>query len=501
MLTDSYDTGSLEENVLNLYRTRLSPEYSFERKTERWNKDYNTLNFLSEISLDQETSDFVSEEMAKNITSSDNKMIRAMKLRTLSKDEILPSSIVNYDRVEYRMFRDKYKVKTMVWSNLSTMILVKDQKPNLDVYIYADQDLDTTSKNNRIFNLFKKDMMDYDDSRYKINYMNKGKWSSTFEVRYNISNMSFKTSINKGPTKWTIELQVSSSRFKHFKQNDTTNVTFNILTDAYTVNDEALKNLFIHDAFGDEIQVRELLDDIPDLMTLDSILMKNGWIYEIELKNTSYFSPYKEVVSTYTLQEINSSFGQESMKNTLMSLIPTSLLEEVNSNEYEIENSNFSAVTEGAKNAMENFLSKISEDNESNNTNNIDLSGFKEKNSVIKLMDYMITVSITKTLDIDKKKMGMLWNSTKGMKLAENNFHSMVLWQVRNAFDFNLSNIMSVIIYNCILKNYMTTVSVKPHDNMKWMGMEARSKVDKSNLFILRKMENKVMLDSLNIFN
>jgi len=501
MLTDSYDTGSLEENVLNLYRTRLNPDFSYERKTERWNKDYNTLNFLSEISLNQENSDFISMELAKNINSSDNKMIRAMKLRTLSKDQELSSFDVLYDRVEFRTYKDKFKVKTMAWSNLSTLILVKDQKPNLDVYIYSDQDLDLSMKNNRIFNLFKKDMMDYDDSRYKVNYMNKGKWSNIFNVRYNISNMSFRTNILRKATKWTIELQVSSSRFKHFKDNDTTNVTFNILTDSYTVNDEALKNLFIYDAFGDEIQVKELMDDIPDLQSLDTILLRNGWMYEIELKEASYFNPVKEIKSTYTLQEINASFGQESMKNTLMSLIPTALMDEVRENEIEINNSNFSAVTEGAKSAMQNFLNKISEEESMDNSNEVDLSGFKEKNSVIKLMDYMITVSITKTLDIDKKKMGMLWNSTKGSKISENNFHSMVLWQVRNSFDFKLSNIMSAIVYNCILKNYMTTVSVKPHDNMKWMGIEARSKVDKSNLFIVRKKDDKAMLDSLNIFN
>jgi len=502
MLTDTYDAGSLEENISNIYRTRSNPSYAYEKKSDSWRKDLDSLNFLTSISLNRDTMDYMSSEVSKNISNSDNKLIRAMKLRSLTKDKMMDSDEISYNRVEFNSYYDKSKIKTMCWSNIDTLIVTKDRKPSMDIYIYSNNDMDLSDRNNRIFSLFNKDMFDYKEKGYRMTFMNRKVWSKNHNVYYNKSNMMFKTEVKKNATKWVLNLVVSASRFKSFKDNDTIMATFKILTDSYTVDDTVLKDCYIVDAFDDEIQIKDLIDDIPDLITLDKILLKNSLLYELKLteKQTRFNRAHKEIEDKYSVTLINEAFGMESMKLNLMSLIPSLVVTDSN---FVMESTNedtdqLEIGLNATKSVMESFLDSLARDD--NNSDEYVETKLSEKNSIIKLVDYLVTESMSMTIQVNKREMNEYWTLFSKDKERQKTFHNMLLWQIRNAFDFDISNVMSLILYNCIVKNYMTTVNIKPLEDLKWHGPEIRNSVKESSIFVKRKRDMTDMFNEANIF-
>jgi len=505
MLSDTFDAGSMEENILNLYKTRFSPRYTFEKKSEGWNQDLDSLNFLSCVSLNHEIKTSMDEDMMKDISNSDSKLMRAMKMHMYSKGEDKLSLDMKYNRVEFREYQDKSRNKVMSWTNLNLLVIAKIRNKYVDVYTYSTNLMERSSENNRLMNLYNKDMQKYEESGYTIKMMNKFKWSEHYKMFYNESSIYFKTEVKKRPTKWQLMLTVSASRFMKFRGNDSTTATFQILTDNYTVDNRTFLNMYVEDSMGDPMMVQDLIEDVPDLETLDNILMRNSWITELNLKEVEGISSQSVADDKRFIQDINESFGMESMKTTLMSLLPMGVVEKEEDEDEEDSDvdsaHNLVANLNTAKNALESFLDSLrNEDDDSMDSNSSEIQ-MREKASIIKMTDRMITDSMLNTLELDRKKMGSYWTVVKNSKNSTKQFHNMVLWQVRNAFDFNISNTLSLILYNSIIKNYMTTVMIKPISDLKWLNISLRKNVKEDSIFIHRKKDMRVYTEVLDLFD
>jgi hypothetical protein len=421
----------------------------------------------------------------------------------MSKSDPLDSELVNYERVEYKKYYDKTNTQTEIWTNLNVLIVAKNRKPNWDVYIYSNTRDMSSINNSRIMNMFSRDKRKYEEEGFKVKFMNRRYWDENHSVFFNMANMMFKTKIKMESTKWTMTLMVSASRFSEFKENDHLTISINVLKDSYTINNSTLMSYYIEDAFGDMITVRELLDDVPDLKTLDNILIRNDWIMEFKILSSNRENNTKNTADKYTVKAINESFGIQSMRAALMTLVPNDIMESMKEDpdlNNKMEDFNASDIKNNMS-AMESFLDalKNKEDESSDDYNTFE--EFHNKSSIIKIVDQMCSESMVKTIDVDRKKMSEYLKTAKVSNASMNRFHNVLLWMIRDEMDYEISNVMSLILYNCILKNFVTTFNIKPKDEIKWFGIEMRKSFDNNQKFIKRKKDNTVIQEIMEDFD
>jgi len=89
------------------------------------------------------------------------------------------------------------------------------------------------------------------------------------------------------------------------------------------------------------------------------------------------------------------------------------------------------------------------------------------RNSVVKNMDYLVAKSIPTSLIIYKDKMRGYFKYMKKNRMNMKKFHEFLLFQIMKAMDFEMSDTMSVIVYNHILKSSATTLEMTPITDLK----------------------------------
>lgn len=505
MISDFYDSGNMKENLMNMYMNRTNPSYIYELKSDDTYKDQKVLEFLTNISLNLNYDDPYLREDMMNITTSDNKVTKAMKLSSLSKNDWETTQNMSYQRVEYKV--KKFKgVKYEMWTNLSTLIRAIHRGKNLDVYIYSNNDIDTNLNNRYLMSAFIKDMNKYEVSGMKVNYMTRARISEIYNVAYMISEIKFKTSIKRYMTKWMMNMQVTASRNHHFKFEDYSTAEFTMLTDTYTVDNKSLMNMKIKDSMDDEITIKEFLTDIPDIETLDHILLKNGWLKDIKMKENQEV----ETQDKYTIESMNESFGVKNMKDAIINLVGSTKVlntenylnmespstsnwaDEMNEIEDTIDLSSFNI--RNLADAMNKSLEQTEED-----SSDQDESYMNERASLIKIMDYMITESVTMTIDINRQEMKRYINSIRTNMRSMNTFHNYLFWHIRDIFNYNISDVMAVIIYNIILKNHITVLDIQPISHLKKIPKMPKS--NKMVQFLRLKSNDEDIQETMRIFD
>ncbi|QJT73694.1 RNA-dependent RNA polymerase [Botrytis cinerea negative-stranded RNA virus 6] len=500
MISDFFDGGNMEENLLNMYRTRVNPSYILEKNEDDITVKTSILSYLSNISLGiKNIPQVINDDMCK-ITMQDNKMSRVMKLDAISRDTWTESTTMEYQRLEYKKFRIR-GILQETWSNLNLLIRATHLNNLIRVYVYSTGNLEESLDNKYILSMFSKEIIRWRNEGKEVRFMTIGCMSEFYGISYNKTRIKFKTQVRMYNTHWKIFLLVSANVDAAFNKENSYFAEFCLLTDSYTVDDKTLKSAKLMDIDDEEIDISTFMMDVPDLERLDQVLMKNGWIEEITLVEGEDI-PDEEM---YNVTSINEAFGQLNMMNTVANLIGKQIMEDPKNEDTEEDimemvnspnrTSLFDKKEFQIKELVDALLFRDSHRGMQEVDPEMDFSSQK-RTSIIKTIDYLITTSFQETLDIDRKKMQANLKYIKSRSSTIKPFHSMLFWQIRNALDFNISYVMALMIYNVILKNYITVIDIQPISKFKIFPPSTRSKIKEEAIYVFKKLDMRIFEDT-----
>jgi hypothetical protein len=469
MMSDLFDSGNYEDNLLNLYSTRTNPSYSYERRENMRMSDPNVLEFLTNTSMRNRVEYHLGQDMTFFLTNQDTKVKRAMTLDKISGEDWVDTNMLDYRRVEYKKMKLK-NIQMEMWSNVNTLIKVIHRKAHLDVFISSRSTLESREENRLLMSMFLKDMYKYLNEGYQVLYRYNQNSSELYGVSYRVCNMRFKTKVNYKNTKWIMMLYVSSN----IKMEGETE-TFSLMVDNYTVDSESLKNYKLKNTEDELITIRNLMDEPKDIKTLELLLLENEMLVEVSLSET------EDSNQRYDINNINQMFGVINLENTLGKMLNIKM-DEMSSSE-DSDNIEMDEFRFGETMSMEDMI-KMSSLLREDQSDSSKMSESQNHSNMIKVLDYLVSSSFLGEVTVDKRLMMDIYKfSVKNNKTL--NFHNLLLWQLRNLFDHNISNIMSLIMYNIVLKNFFSELNVSPTSNLRLLPKDM--KVDSKTLFIKKK--------------
>jgi hypothetical protein len=473
MLSDLPCEGNMRLNLKNWYRTKISPMYYLTYKDNDFLREETSMNFLTSVSLNQPMNIINPPEHYYKISHSDNILMKSMKLHSISKGDWKNNEILTSDRVEYREMYNRLRDSTFkMWTNFDCLVKAEETKNNCYINFISSYNLNLTNKSDNLIMIIKRFLREMIEKGKKIIFISREESLLDLSIQYCIKPMVWKTELMKKMTYWRLKLKMSSNL--NFQDDDKTdnlyNCEFNLFRDSYTVDSRVLLESEILDEYDDKIKVKELFMEIPDLITLDKIFMKNNWIQEIEMTE----GEMADEKTKFNIRDVNASFGITSLDDTLSKLLTGSNSWNTMMKAKEEQNEDINSPSKikdfdfklPETSAMDSILKalKVVEDNEDNLL--IEFHPY-ETNNIIKNVDYLVGQALPTQIQIYKDKMKDYAKYLRKSRKNMDNFHNLILWQVRKALDFEISNTMAIIIYNHILKLSSTMIQIKPVMDLK----------------------------------
>jgi len=482
MLSDTPCMGNMKDNMLNLYRTKSNPSFVFEVINRDYFRQESALEFLTKLSLNQPLAIIpeVEEKEACMIDQSDNIMIRAMKLHSLSQGKWVSTSNLDYNRVEYRQYKDN-KNNSLVkhWTDMKTMAKAVEFKNKVELHLWTDSILDKDNKSPMLISILRRYLDELEEKNMKVYYMTKRKYSELYNLHYDTLDLKFMTEVKYNITNWTLKLNITNREELEFNRFKLNCQEYNILTDRYTVDDKTLMEIEVLDQYNETVRVQDLMNDIPDILSLDKIFLKNNWIQEIKLPEGAVSE--REDKDKFKVSALNESFGMSNIHNTLSSMFDLSALRRETEDIEEEDTIVMEKVPETS--IMNTVMSAFLKVEDSGDELTVEYSPY-ERNSIMKEIDYLTTASVRTSITVYKDKMKEFIQYVKRSNRDMSVFHNMLLWQIRDAFDYNISDTMLVVVYNIILKGSVSTLEMMPATSLKKYGPEMKTRFKESVRFL-----------------
>nr|QJW70353.1 RNA-dependent RNA polymerase [Erysiphe necator associated negative-stranded RNA virus 15] len=503
MLSDFVDAGNMEENILNVYRTKSTPNHYYRFTSYREKDDDHALEFLTNFSLGNYKFNRMDYDEASYITQKDNSVTRAMKLNyfnqidnsaNLDKDMNYSScEELTCSRFDYKMWKNKgTNTKNYSWTNMNMIITACERDSKVvEVVAYANKSILDNNSCNYMMSMFSRFMAEKERDKWLIRFKTKGNYNSSYNVYYDMRKILYKTVVRYFSTKWTMSYIILVTKSRNLWDHSNLKVEFPLLIDNYTVENELFMNYELVNPMDEEepLRIKNLIDDPLDIHSLDQVITKNGLLSDLNMVENE--APDDDV--KYTIEAMNSSFGQEDVGEMLlrMSLKPgdkafKSISGGIESEDDEIKSDSNSINLEdlfneegglkGLKEALE-MSSRTKESSAEEESFNW------QRTSRIKILDRLISIAVKSQISVDKEELLSLYNKTRKFdKTSE--FHNMLLFQIMDMLDFQVSDNMAIIIYNIVLKNYMPMTLVKPYSKLKKFSQDLRAKLSSSKRLI-----------------
>lgn len=482
MLSDLPCEGNMRSNLLNYYRTKTDPSCFFMPKDNDFLREETSLEFLTAISLNKPLKMMEIPDHYKKITTGDNLFMKTMKLHSISKGDWKGTMEVAFDRIEYnKLYSRERDTHYYSWSTLHTLVKIEETKKNLYVNINSDVDFNLTNSEDKILMVIKRFMMEKLEEDKKITFLNRTNKTNDNKIYYRLCPMHWKTLINRTMTMWNMSLIVEAGLDTGGTEmlENMNRTEFKMFKDSYTVDSRSLMELEIIDEYDDIRKVKELYLEIPDLVALDKIFIKNNWIKEIVMNVNEEVSGKVK----YQVQELNKSFGITSLDTTISNLFGGSeawtKIKKIKDENMDgstnllssVDNVDIGMLEMPETNTLHSLAKalKVIEENETSLV--LEFNPY-ERNSITKNVDYLVSQSMKTSLVINKDMMKNFYKYSKSSKVKLQKFHDLMLWQIQKALDFEISDTMAIIIYNHILKSSTTILNAKPSDKLKKLSKD-----------------------------
>jgi len=484
MMLDTPCAGNMEENLLNLYSYRGNPSFILVDPEMKTTTDQET-NFLTKMSMGEDTKDPIYENKLLEITLLDTKMTMAMKLSKFGMDRWNYFDMIHSEKVLYNYSK---KMGIRFWCDFSLMIIAIESTKEVTFCIYSNYKEIDEVVCFPILSMIKREMVDYEARGYEVFMQDAPYRMNKSGYMYIYSKLSFLSKVVHKDLNWYMNLHF---RVGHVEDTDTTKIyTFKFFNDKYTMNKKDLNSV----EMDDDLTLGEMLEDPPRISEIDHILLSKGWISKSILKN-------KEVSDSETsmdeLRNYNESFGNLGLENTIGKMVSGYKFEEefedikteIDLND-EKEDS-MSAMRQAAievHKALKGFMSTNDDFEESVN--------LKERLSIIKVMDKMVTNAFEQSVTVDRdliKKMYQVFSRNQNTMGFHNFLLSQIRWYYYKEESTDLSDGTLLMIYNILIKKYCNTLSLFPSNSLEKTPLREF----KENTMILKNIKERRDLEDI----
>lgn len=520
MMADFEDSGNMKTNILNLYRTKMTPEGVYEKDGEYEVSDLE-LKFLSNISMDGNA--FSRERVPDDdmVAVGDNPLTRLMKLDSflhfnkndsLEKDTLM-TDMIKYRRVEYSRKTDSDGVVTKRWTNLDVIIEAIESKEEvknpkkytlsvlkkpkkvirkLFVSIVANKHLINLDYTTNIFSVFDRYLIEMEGKNYIIDWKTKEYHSKSKDYWYDIKDIYYKIEYRMDALRWTSNLKLFYQVERVFETEvenepeiliEDNEVTFFLYSDRYTMDSNLMRN-YVMDINEDGLgkSFNDMLLDPPSILTLDRFFMSKGWLESNFLIVKEKRKEKKNILSSYSMGYGSASFAEA--MSTLMDMKSMNMLGP------EVESvTDDSPVTMQFMNnptinhdmvSMFDALKSYDEEKARQELENVDVYS---RSSVMSMMDKVCNLAFNNEFTIDKERLRNTYDNYKEKDEKVTQFLNVLLHNIFDLFDYNLSDSMGVMLLLFVLRSNTRNASIRLNENLVRMNFYARNQMKNNPKF------------------
>jgi len=476
MMSDFPCTGNLYGNLINYIRSRMSPLYLYYR-SENTVEEKVDLNFLTLMSVNGTYSEAIKEKP--KIMSNDNRVSMSRKLCSYGVNVWTQMDMVENKRLFYvEKYDSKANIKYKFWTDMRMIARAKEilrgKNTKIEMAITTWDEMNIDDNPNSVV------LMRYveENKDRNIYYLTKDKYSETTGLSYSImekNNFLYMAEKKEMTSKWILKLKVVNSKDMYKKSlfpkskflgnivKNGIEAVFNLMEDRYSVSQDSLKNIRMELMGYYENNLMDAIHEPPSVEILDKILLDKGWISQDLFREKEDES--EEAMRRYDISEINKQMAQAN----IMDLIPKlTRIMEANENQSSTESSNdvlgFQDYLGVSLSSIKKSLiqSRSFEESEENPDNEI-LS--YERISVMKYVEKVVHSTVNSFIRFQTQVAKTRYEDMLNSQFPEA-FHNMLLWEIRYNYP-NLSDTMSLMVYNILLKKITTNTLISPMDSLK----------------------------------
>jgi hypothetical protein len=480
MITDFFCTGNMDENLLNLYKTKSDPRFVLE--DYRMVDKSSDLSFLSMISLGLPITEKKEKQYVK---AKDNAVTMSKKLMLSCNNEWALSEEVEMEKIKYKEITNKKeKTRIKIWTDIK-MVCISQENLNTKKTLYkifCGEDVDRNPEPYQMMrSVISRSISEMENLGFEVGIHSGPSTvrSEFFQMPISINQILFKTSVDMKSLKWTMFLHL---KIKNIAQKELELPKISLMSDNYTVSNKLLestefsegRNLF--DFFYNNTSMIELNDKLEELKWIENDIL-----------------PAKEEVTTVYKNEvkndINNTFGLTAMTNVFSSLLGFFKDDENKSYQYDYMNeedvmllNKKSGMDKGMLKAMiQNFQAKGEREQEAKE---IDPS---ERISIINLLDKILTTRMEEEVIIDSKKLISFYQMCK-KKDKMQIFVQAVMNQIWDMYEGNICESLLLMLVNIVIKKNINLVKVNLNNMTLYKPDTFQIRISDSSKFLNRKV-------------
>nr|QXN75452.1 MAG: RNA-dependent RNA polymerase [Grapevine-associated mycobunya-like virus 1] len=484
MLCDFPDSGNMKINLLNLYRSRMSPLYIMDYQSNKHLLEED-VEFLSKMAFSMDPSERLNKELKVGIE--DSKVTRARKLCSYGVNTDVRFKFISNDRLYYSR-QNKNNKSTFVWTDLSFLAVATEEMRNnikkINMRIWSQDKISMEENPNT--SAVRRYLLDNVSS--EILFLTNNYITSDDMMMYNINDkqLVYRVTVSNYMSKYKLNLNVSKLSNSFYSKNNEW-YKFTILEDMYTFSSKYMdKYKFGIDGLYTGT-LKEMAESPPDIVTLDKILVDHKWIRSVLFEKDEEITEddYRRSEISY----INKQFSAEGVMDILPKLINLNFNSREQSDMSEYGNINLFDLRSKLQLSMMN--AEIESEESASDTE----FPLYETSSVSKVVEKIISSAANSYLRMNLSLARTLLKMCKGNM---ERFHNMVIWLLKEEYP-EVSDSMILMLYNIKLKEISFNTYINPTNNIKIIDPSDNTKLWFKNNIIFSKVSEETSLEMMSM--
>nr|QJW70359.1 RNA-dependent RNA polymerase [Erysiphe necator associated negative-stranded RNA virus 11] len=457
MLSDRPCTGSAKNNIMNMYCTRSHSYYSYEDKSRQMMEETD-IKFLTEVSTrskeytNMESNDYTIDDLI--INEDDRNITRSAKLYNLCYGRPCKVNQMESRRIEYRNYKRK-NYELTIMTDFVFFVRIKTHKKSflkknkvVELYRFTNR---YSNVSMALINELKRETME--DEYTSVLWKTNSEFSDQFDVAYDFAPLSNMVGIVKySNLYWIFKLKVNIQKVK-----DEDGLEFTFLRDHYTMHKDAMMNMKFKNPWDTEKwTLKDMMAADMNLDQLNTVFRENNMFQEDFLKLSTErsvmtenekeeeLSNYYSMMGNFNLKEsLTDFFGiAEKFSTDVASLDATMGMDETyNSSENIEKDFKFANLP-----MLFDKMSDAPSETESEDTN------VDKRTSLLTCFDKMINDAFKISLQLKKEDMKRFYRYCLNTDKMQN-FHNFLIWNIKDIYKDDISDTLTILVYNMVLKN------------------------------------------------
>lgn len=530
MMVDFQCQGNFKDNLRELIYSRAHPSYHLVSKKQEIGSKQKKIDYLTNMSLGK--GDIRPREDCVKITEMENKLVKCMKLTSVSWLTRESCRKVESRKVEYSRFNNQKKgCVTNIWFNFNLFVQAEEFEKVVYLYVYSPSNLETTYREDfNLWNILDKYLFEMTTKGSKIQPKTRGNYCGSAKTFYNRTELHFLMKLVRRASKWEIWMDLFTKSQTELSQKDNSLGMMKMYTDYYTVDLDTVRNLELEGLYGESVTLDGMRGDPPSIEELDQIIMNNNLVKKIFIPGPG---EDQKMVDRKEILDFNSLICSSAVMDSMIKMFKMGQFDDTLKEIEEEEKALLKGTkfdwsedviqTEEILNLPEEEIRFFEQDD---NTMIVvepdrwaslgmtlveamekgpdidpgDTSWFvQEKGGLIGMIEQIFFSTVETCMIFDRVEMIQAYNHMKKAD-KEESFHNFLLWQIMSEFDYSISHNMLLMIYNYCLRKLGSLTKINPAQNLLLYPESSKDRMPNLRKFLQKIKEEKAYDEALEVF-